>query len=413
MSPLRLGLLSLLLVGTCVLDGADTSALLRIREVIDSGENEVRVVCFGDSVTGVYYHSGGRSAYPEVIRDALEARHPRSRVKVINAGKSGHTTTNGLARIQQDVLAHKPHLVTVMFGLNDVAKGNIALYRKNLIEIITKCRAAGAELILCTPNAVSETPDRPAAKVAAFAEVARAVAGQLSVPLADAHASLGDLRKSSPATWRLSMSDEIHPNLRGQRRLAEVILGVIEGEAIALPDNSPVPSPLSFTLAKLQKDLPVKVLAMPPFDGLAVEVIAAVHPGANVTPLPWPTGGMNRRTLMKDAAHRVRTLTPDLVIIAVPRAAAAKDTEEFIHTQMWIASNSLSRGPREWDVVVVHPEVIEGPPSGAENEHDQLIREIVPSQDLPLIDRLDPRDPRDPREAGDVLREWLTNAATP
>lgn len=407
MHSLRLGFLSLLIFGTFALEAADTPALLRIREVIASGENEVRVVCFGDSVTGVYYHTGGRSAYPEVIRDALKTRHPESRVKVINAGKSGHTTTNGLGRIQQDVLVHKPHLVTVMFGLNDVAKGNIDLYRKNLIEIVTKCRAAGAEVILCTPNAVSETPDRPVAKVAAFAEVARAVSKDLSVPLADAHASLGALRESHSETWRLSMSDEIHPNLRGHRRLAETILGVIEGKAVALSDDEPVPAPLSFTLAKLQKNLPLKVLAMPPFDAFAAEAIQSVHPGANVTVMPWPTEGMNRYTLMKDASHRVRPLTPDLVIIAVPRAATAKDTEEFIRTQMWIASNSLSRGPREWDVIVVHPEVFEGPPSDGEKAHDQLMREIVPAQDLPLIDR------RDQREAAETLREWLANAATP
>lgn len=203
------------------------------------------------------------------------------------------------------------------------------------------------------------------------------------------------------------MSDEIHPNLRGHRRLAETILGVIEGKAVALSDDEPVPAPLSFTLAKLQKNLPLKVLAMPPFDAFAAEAIQSVHPGANVTVMPWPTEGMNRYTLMKDASHRVRPLTPDLVIIAVPRAATAKDTEEFIRTQMWIASNSLSRGPREWDVIVVHPEVFEGPPSDGEKAHDQLMREIVPAQDLPLIDR------RDQREAAETLREWLANAATP
>lgn len=409
MSPLRVVFLSLLLLGPLALEAADTPALLRIREVIASGENEVRVVCFGDSVTGIYYHTGGRSAYPEVIRDALATRHPASRVKVINAGKSGHTTTNGLGRIQQDVLVHKPHLVTVMFGLNDVAKGSIDLYRKNLIEIVTKCRAAGAEVILCTPNAVSETPDRPIARVAAFAEVARTVAAQMSVPLADAHASLGTLRERDPETWRLSMSDEIHPNLRGHRRLAETILGVIEGNAVALSDDEPVPAPLSFTLAKLEKDLPLKVLAMPPFDAFAAEAIESVHPGANVTVIPWPTDGLNRQTLMKDAAHRVRPLTPDLVILSVPRDAGVKDTEEFIRTQMWIANNSLSRGAREWDVVVVHPAAVASPAGETETNHDRLIRAIVPAQDLGLVVR-ETGHQGTPQE---VFTDWLRSAATP
>ena len=43
-------------------------------------------------------------------------------MKVINAGISGHTTTEGLARLDRDVLQHKPDLVTVSFGLNDMIR---------------------------------------------------------------------------------------------------------------------------------------------------------------------------------------------------------------------------------------------------------------------------------------------------
>ena len=39
---------------------------------------------------------------------------------MINAGISGNTTPAGLARMDRDVLAHKPQLVTIMFGMNDV-----------------------------------------------------------------------------------------------------------------------------------------------------------------------------------------------------------------------------------------------------------------------------------------------------
>lgn len=389
------------------MDQTGTPALQRIREVIASGEREVRIVCFGDSVTGLYYHSGGRRAYPELIGEALTARHPVAKVTVINAGKSGHTTTNGLARIQQDVLAQKPHLVTVMFGLNDVAKGNIDLYRKNLVEIVSKCRAAGAEVILCTPNAVSETEARPVVKVAAFAEVARSVAREWQVPLADVHLSLERLRTEDPESWRLSMSDEIHPNLRGHRRLAGSILETIEGQEVSLSDSEPVPDSLAFTLERLKKNQPVKVLAMPPFDTIAAEAIASVHPEAQTTVMTWPVEGLDRRLLMKDAAHRVRPLSPGLVIVAIPRAAKATDREEFIRTQMWIASNSLAYGKREWDVLVVHPSVFDGPPEKPDETDDQLVRGIVPAQDLPLLDRL----PGDVRPAEDLLRDWIARQA--
>lgn len=394
--------LILLLIAT-ISSAADTPAIVRIREVLASGGQPVRIVCFGDSVTGVYYHTGGRSSYPELIAASLKARHPKTELTVFNAGISGHTTTNGLGRLQQHVLVHKPHLVTVKFGLNDVAKGTPDLYRKNLVEIVRKCRAAGAEVILCTPNAVSETADRPVAKVAAFAAIAREVAAELGVPLADPHADLGALQKSAPEAWRLSMSDEIHPNLRGHRRLAESILEVIEGQPVALPDDGPVDGGLAFTLAKLQKGLPVEVLAMPPFDTLAADALRARVPGASVSVVTWPVGEMNRYTLMKDASHRVRPMTPDLVIIAVPRAAAAKDQEEFIRTQMWIAANSLSRGKREWDVVVVHPAVFDGPGGPADAKTDALIRAIVPAQDLTLIDRA----AGESQDAAEIFANWI------
>jgi lysophospholipase L1-like esterase len=403
MIPFRRFLFAFLLLAATTVPAADSPALLRIREVLASGEQPVRIVCFGDSVTGIYYHTGGRSSYPELIAAELKTRHPKTDVTVFNAGVSGHTTANGLGRLQQTVLVHKPHLVTVAFGLNDVAKGTPDLYRKNLIEIITKIRAAGAEVILCTPNAVSETPERPVAKVAAFAGIAREVAAQMQVPLADPHADLGVLQQSDPDAWRLSMSDEIHPNLRGHRRLAESILKVIEGETVTLSDDVPVAGGLAFTLAKLQKSQPVEVLAMLPFDTLAADALRALVPGASVSVVSWPIAGLDRRILMKDAANRVRPIAPDLVLIAVPRAVVAKDREEFIRTQGWIAANSLSRGKREWDVVVIHPAVFEGPGTEADREKDELIRAIVPAQDLPLIDRAE----GETREAAELLAEWV------
>ena len=30
------------------------------------------VVCFGDSITGIYYHSGNRRAWPEMLKIALD-----------------------------------------------------------------------------------------------------------------------------------------------------------------------------------------------------------------------------------------------------------------------------------------------------------------------------------------------------
>ncbi len=368
-------------------EGVETPALLRIREALAAGGVPLRMVCFGDSVTGIYYHSGGRSAYPELIAEALRRRHPTIELSMVNAGMSGHTTSNAVGRLQQHVLVHRPHLVFVMFGLNDVAKGTPDLYRKNLVEIVRKCRAAGAEVILGTPNAVAETPERPIAKVAAFAAIVRAVSAELEVPLCDPHAEFEALRTRDPGRWRLSMSDEIHPNLRGHRLLARCLLRPLGGEELEWPGREEVAQPLAFTEAKLAKNLPVRVLAMPPADRHVGPALEAVAPGARAEVTSWPVDGLGRAALVKDASRRVREFAPDLVVVSVPRAAAAMDREEFIRTQMWIVNHSLSRGKREWDVVVVHPDVYE-PESGTPAEDfDALVRSITPAQDVGLIDR--------------------------
>ena len=67
------------------------------------GEKPVTIVCLGDSVTGVYYHTGGRRAYPEMLEIAIKLAVPKAKVTVINAGISGHTTQNGLERLDRDV----------------------------------------------------------------------------------------------------------------------------------------------------------------------------------------------------------------------------------------------------------------------------------------------------------------------
>jgi lysophospholipase L1-like esterase len=385
---------------------AETATLMRIREVLASGEKQVRIVAFGDSVTGLYYHTGGRQAYGELLGEAIGQIHPQADIAFFNAGRSGHTTANALARIGQDVLVHEPHLVTVMFGLNDVAKLPIEAYRKNLREIVRQCRKSGAEVILCTPNAVLTTPDRPLEKVFAYSEVTRAVARELAVPLCDVHAGLDQMKTDKPEEWRLFMSDEIHPNFGGHRRLAEFLAGTVTGQETTLADAPPAPPHLEFTRARLQAGEPVKVLAMPPFDGLIGDALREHSAGANVGVIPWPVTGLSRYLLMKDAAHRVRPLAPTLVIVAIPRSASADDREQFIRTQLWIAANSLSRGKREWDVLVVHPAVFEGggvSDGDGEEENDALIRRLVLHQDLPLLDRA----PGDTRGADELLREWL------
>jgi lysophospholipase L1-like esterase len=114
------------------------------------------VVAFGDSVTlGVHVQPG--ETYPARLQGLLDLRYGQGFAQVINAGIGGNTSGAGLARLERDVLALKPDFVLVNFGLNDSCKTAAGAYRvepeqfgANLLEIVHRCRAAGAEPVLST-----------------------------------------------------------------------------------------------------------------------------------------------------------------------------------------------------------------------------------------------------------------------
>ena len=178
-----------------------------ITALLEAGAEPVRIVCFGDSITGVYYHTGGRRAYPDMVGIALGRIYPSAPVAVINSGISGNTTEAGLQRIESDVLARRPHLVTVMFGMNDVARLPAEAYQRNLHDIAAQCAGAGAEVVLCTPNSVyPEDDSRSMEALAQFAGIVREVAAARNLPVADCWRAYEDLRARDRRAWQLLLS---------------------------------------------------------------------------------------------------------------------------------------------------------------------------------------------------------------
>jgi len=158
----------------------------------------LKVVCFGDSVTGVYYHTGGRRAYTKMVGLALEQLYPNADITMVNAGISGHATDNALQRIDNDVFEHDPQLVTVMYGLNDMVRVPLDAFHANLVEIVARCRSVGAEVLLCTPNSILGTSSRPIEKLEQYCEAIRQVGREQQVSVCDCYASYEALHREDP-----------------------------------------------------------------------------------------------------------------------------------------------------------------------------------------------------------------------
>ena len=159
------------------------------------------VLAFGDSLTAGYGAEMGQD-YPSVLAKL-------SGWQVVNAGVSGELSAAGLARLPGVLEDHRPALVLLCHGGNDIlADSSGASIAANLDSMIRLCREAGAEVVLLA------VPRRGLRLKAAplYAEVAK----RNGVPLvADVVAEV--LSKNA------LKSDYVHPNAAGYARIAEAV----------------------------------------------------------------------------------------------------------------------------------------------------------------------------------------------
>ena len=372
---------------------------------LESGE-PTTIVCLGDSVTGVYYHTGGRRAYPEMLELAIKQAFPTARLTLVNAGISGHSTVDALARLDRDVLDHKPQLVTVMFGLNDVVRVPLPEFRDNLATIVAKCRQVGAEVLLCTPNGVIDTPGRPIVRLAEYHDAVKEVGRTLRAPVCDVAAAYDRIRTVDPRGWRLLLSDQIHPNMDGHRWNAREICRAAVGREVSLESASPPWPAVPKSLARMQAGEAVRILAMPPYHTFVAEALAAAFPQAKCEVLEWVSDGQSLSELEESARKVRQNPAIDLVVLAVPAAATpgAEPTEAEIWSFSWILNHSLAFGRQEWDVVVVAPSTTGGRLTAESAAREEFTRRMVRAQDLSLIARTQADGDAPP---GAVLARWF------
>ncbi|MEN6548959.1 MAG: SGNH/GDSL hydrolase family protein [Armatimonadia bacterium] len=352
---------------------------MKVNETLASGDRLVKIAGLGDSITGVYYHTGGRRAWTEMLGLALQRLYPLAKLETINAGLSGTVSGDGLRRLEKDVLAHHPDVVVVMFGMNDVARATPEAYETNLRQIVDKCRAAGAEVVLCTPNTIGTDASRPMDKLRAHAEIVRRLAAELQVPLADCFAAYEAVGQRNPRELTTLMSDNIHPNMRGHKLFAEVMAETITGRRVSLADVGPLPG-LPHVAAKLAAKQTFRVVAMPPYDALITPALQALYPDAQVEVERWETADLSLAQLEASAKARgwmgmrdnPNLPRPDLVIFAIPAAAQASDFATFHHHYTWTLNWSLSFGRSEWDAIAIPPAVTDPAASATEAQANAL-----------------------------------------
>jgi hypothetical protein len=322
---------------------------------------------------------------------------------MINAGISGNTTSQGLARMQRDVLAHRPQLVVVMYGMNDVVRTEPDRFRANLREIVERSRESGAAVVLSTPNSVYPNAPRPMARLGQFAQIVRDVAADLSVRLADCFSAYEDLRREDVTEWRLLMSETIHPGMNGHKKFAEVITHAISGREVSLADEKPPADAFRFTFQRLGAKQPLDVVAMPPYDRIVPEALRRTFPDAEIRVTVWPVEGQSLAAI-EEWGKGVRGRKPHLVVVAVPDGCGPDDEETFIRSYNWVLNWSVDFGQARWDLLPILPSVA-GTLNDDELKREALARRIIMGIDTRWIER----EPGDGRSATEIVADWIAD----
>jgi len=192
-----------------------------------------KIVFFGDSITA---GGGGPDGYLTVIKKALDEKHKDLGIEIINAGISGHKVPNLQHRLDRDVLGRKPNIVVIYIGINDVwHSGNghgtpAPAYEAGLKDLITRIKAAGAKVVLCTPSVIGEKKDGGNhfdKMLDQYSDISRKVAAENEVPVVDLRKAFVEwLQANNPnnADKGLLTGDTVHLNKAGNALVAEKML---------------------------------------------------------------------------------------------------------------------------------------------------------------------------------------------
>lgn len=180
------------------------------------------IVFLGDSLTAGF-GLAAKDALPEQVAKIF--KDDGIEVRIINAGVSGDTTANGLARFGWSVAATDPDLVVVALGANDYLMGiDPEITKQNLSAIVRKAKESDIDCVLVDlqPRSALDEGSRDAVFAAIYPDLA-AKFGLEYYP------SLMTGVQDKP---ELLQTDGLHPTAQGvkiiARNLAQFLEPIVE-----------------------------------------------------------------------------------------------------------------------------------------------------------------------------------------
>lgn len=205
-------------------------------------QNNDRIIFAGDSVTDMGSNQPlgeglsdkvGRG-YVRVVENMLAVWYPELNFRITNAGTSGNTSRDLLARFERDVTSQNPDWVSICIGINDVWRQfdvpailDAAVlpdeYERNVESMILAVKEKVKGIFILSPyyiEPLSEDPMRR--RMDEYGEICRRLAEKHGCEFVDFQRMFSDYCKyqhSSRLAW-----DRVHPNQMGATLMARDFL---------------------------------------------------------------------------------------------------------------------------------------------------------------------------------------------
>lgn len=236
------------------IESPNTSRLNKFARSLQE-KDSVIIVAFGDSVTQGATSKDARdteSVYHHQLKKMLEERYTDVTFSVINAGLARDKASDGLARLNEDVIRFTPDLVIIEFGLNDSVKNGLAGLRKfklTMSEIVRRIQQqTSADMVALTPNFLATSDNQNidyehrsmgwgeslaktqnSGVLERYAQTIREIGSEHGVPIGDVY-SMWQQISDSVNTNELLVNGLNHPDARGHRIIAEILMNLIDPE---------------------------------------------------------------------------------------------------------------------------------------------------------------------------------------
>ncbi len=220
----RFGSLFSFILSIALLFGVNSAwaAKCNFISALERGEEQT-IVCYGTSLT----HSG---SWVQGLSEALNARWP-DKATVINSGMSGKNSSEGLLKVQENVLSKKPDAVFIEFSMNDAADSlnlgktpeeALVQAEDNLKRIIEAIKSSNpsCEIILQTMNPYVKAPDSTLSNRTGLENhvtMYRRVAEEGGYLLIDNWPSWMQILAKGEAEYLNFVPDGVHPNESASR----------------------------------------------------------------------------------------------------------------------------------------------------------------------------------------------------